>query len=185
MPTFGFAVAGLLIGHFLAYLLAVPDPDHRDLVLRDTGHVYLPTLGQVALILFAAAVVTVTGRAIGASRRADRARLTTLAGRLVVLQVGAFAIQEVAERLVARAPLGDLLSTRVLIVGVVAEAIVAVVAASLLHWWSRIASRIAQTLRSRAASPRPVPALALTVALGRPARLPILGSLSARAPPAG
>ena len=48
LPVFGFALAGLLVGHTLSYALALPDPLHRDLALEQTGHGYLPLAGQVA-----------------------------------------------------------------------------------------------------------------------------------------
>ena len=70
MPLFAFAVGGLLIGHAIAYLVAVPDPYHRDLVLQRTGHGYLPTFAELALVAVLAAAASVIGRAF---RRGDGA----------------------------------------------------------------------------------------------------------------
>jgi len=51
LPTFGLAMAGLVLGHVLAYLIAVPDPHHRAFVLQQTGHEYLPAMAEAALVL--------------------------------------------------------------------------------------------------------------------------------------
>ena len=50
LPTFGLAMAGLVLGHVLAYLIAVPDPHHRAFVLQRTGHEYLPAMAEAALV---------------------------------------------------------------------------------------------------------------------------------------
>ena len=41
-------MAGLVLGHVLAYLIAVPDPHHRAFVLQRTGHEYLPAMAEEA-----------------------------------------------------------------------------------------------------------------------------------------
>jgi hypothetical protein len=43
-PIFGTAAAGLVLGHALAYLIAIPDPHQRVFALQRTGHAYLPAL---------------------------------------------------------------------------------------------------------------------------------------------
>ena len=55
LPVFGSAAAGLLLGHALSYMLAIPDPYHRDVLLTRTGHGYLPAAAQATMILILAA----------------------------------------------------------------------------------------------------------------------------------
>jgi hypothetical protein len=105
--VFGFGVAGLLLGHAVSYLLAIPDPYHRDLALRDSGHGYLPELNEAAVILLLAGTATVGVRA-WSRRRTDRPeRFRPLVILLAAVQTGAFCGQEVLERLVAGRPLGS------------------------------------------------------------------------------
>jgi hypothetical protein len=161
LPVAGFAVAGLLLGHALSYAIAVPDPYHRDLLLQRTGHDYLPAFGQVALMLFVGAIAAVV---FGASRRrAESApdRFAPLAARLALVQVGAFGVQEVAERLLSGSGLHDLGHGHVVIVGVTAQIAVALAGAALLRWLVRASDRLGEILGSAFSLPRPVPAFAL------------------------
>ena len=162
LPVLGVAVAGLVVGHLLSYVIAVPDPYHRDLVLRRTGHGYLPVFGQAALMLFVAAIAMVI---IRTSRgRADREmRFVTLAARLALVQVGAFMLQEVAERLLSGSGLHDLGGGRTLLVGVAAQIAMALAGATLLRWLARTSDRLGEVLGSGFPIPRPVPAFALPV----------------------
>src|SRR4026208_715270 len=63
LPTFCFAFVGLIAGHLLSYLIAIPDAARRDAVLAESGHTYLHLAGDVAIVLAFAAVVTVGLRA--------------------------------------------------------------------------------------------------------------------------
>lgn len=165
LPVAGFAVAGLVLGHALSYAIAVPDPYHRDLLLQRTGHDYLPVFGQVALMLFLAGVAAVV---FGANRRRAEAttsqRFAPLATRLALVQVGAFIVQEVAERLFSGSGLHALGHGHVVIVGVAAQIAVALAGAALLRWLARASDRLGEALGSSAFSlPRAVPAFALPV----------------------
>jgi hypothetical protein len=183
MPLFGFAVAGLVLGHVLSYLIAIPDPHHRDLVLHRTGHGYLPALAQVAVILAIAAVATVVGRAF-ASRPAVRdGSCAALARRLAIVQVAAFGGQELLERLVAGAPLDDLVHGYVLLAGVTAQVVVALAGAALLRWLARVSDALAESSTPAHVLPRPAPVFAVTTSpepvRGRLFASPVRG----RAPP--
>lgn len=162
LPVLGFAVAGLVLGHALSYVIAVPDPYHRDLLLQRTGHDYLPVLGQATLMLFLAAIAAVVFRRSlrGAGRGEGFAQL---AGRLALVQVGAFVAQEVAERLLSGSGLHDLGYGHLLIVGVAAQIAMALAGAALLRWLARASDRLGETLGSAFSLPRPVPAFALPV----------------------
>jgi len=115
--VFGAAAAGLVLGHALAYLIAIPDPHERAFALQRAGHAYLPALDQVALMLAIAGVVAIVVRAFARRRDGATERFGRLATLLVVVQTSAFAGQEVLERLVSGSPLGDLLHSRILVNG--------------------------------------------------------------------
>ena len=104
LPTFGLAMAGLVLGHVLAYLIAVPDPHHRAFVLQRTGHEYLPAMAEAALVLALAGMAAVVIRAFAPGPRGGSERFSRLAGRLGLVQVLAFGGLEVVERIVAGAP---------------------------------------------------------------------------------
>jgi hypothetical protein len=86
-----------------------------------------------------------------------------LATRLAIVQVGAFAAQEMAERLLSGSGLHDLGHGDVLIVGVSTQIAVALVGAALLRWLARASDRLGELLRSGFRLPRPVPASALPI----------------------
>lgn len=162
LPMLGFAVGGLILGHLLSYVIAVPDPYHRDLLLQRTGHDYLPVFGQAALMLFLAAIAMVVFRT--SQRRAGHSEgFAHLAGRLALIQVGAFVAQELLERALSSSGLADLHDGRLLIVGVVAQIAIASAGAALLRWLARASDRLGEILGSAFSLPRPVPAFALPV----------------------
>lgn len=182
LPVLGFAVAGLVLGHALSYVIAMPDPHHRDLLLQRTGHDYLPVFGQAALMLFLAAIAMVVFRA--SRRGAGRAEgFAPLAGRLALVQVGAFMVQEVAERLLSGSGLHDLGQGHVLVVGVATQIAVAVAGAVLLRWLARASERLGEVLGSAIALPRPVPAFALPISADLASARVEIASHGQRAPP--
>ena len=124
----GVAAAGLLLGHWLTYLLDVPS-HARDQVLQATGHGYLTTAGRLAAVTAAASLAIVfLGRL---TRREPGAPFIAIAGRLAAVQISAFVAMEILERLGAGAPMHDL--TTILPVGVSAQAVVALAGAWLLR----------------------------------------------------
>ena len=143
LPVFGAAAAGLVLGHALAYLIAIPDPHERAFALQQAGHAYLPALDQAALMLAIAGVVAVVVRAFGGRPGGATERFDRLATLLVVVQTSAFAGQEVLERLVSGAPLGELAHDQILVIGVLVQVFVAIVAAAVLWLLARTSSRLA------------------------------------------
>ena len=162
LPTFGLAMAGLVLGHVLAYLIAVPDPHHRAFVLQRTGHEYLPTMAEAALVLALAGMAAVVIRAFAPGPWGGSERFPRLAGRLGLVQVLAFGGLEVVERIVAGAPLGDLASDHILVIGMAVQVVVALAGAALLRWLARTSTKLAETVVLRLSLPRPGPVLALT-----------------------
>ena len=180
---FGAAAAGLVLGHALAYLIAIPDPHERGFALQRAGHAYLPALDQAAMMLAIAGVAAVVVRAF--ARKGDGAteRFGRLASRLVLVQTFAFAGQEVLERLVSGAPLGELAHDQILVIGVLVQVLVAIVAAGVLWLLARTSSRLAATSLIRVRLPRDRSWLALPVTAGRPHALLFATTGSIRAPP--
>jgi len=183
LPAFGAAAAGLVLGHALAYLIAIPDPHERAFALQRAGHAYLPALDQAALMLAIAGVVAVVVRALARRRDVATERFGRLATLLVVVQTSAFAGQEVLERLVSGAPLGDLLHDRILVTGMIVQVLVAFVAAGGLWLLARTSSRLAATSLSHPGLTRERTVLALPVTERRPNALLFATAGSIRAPP--
>jgi hypothetical protein len=181
-PVFAFAVGGLLVGHTISYLVAVPDPYHRDLVLARTGHGYLPTVAELALVMVLAAAASVVGRTLRRGAGPEPA-FASIAVRLAALQVVAFAGQEVTERLVAHVPVAELVRDHVLVIGLATQVLVAVVGALILGLLSRAGATIAEIVRSRSTLPR----AALVAFVARPTLAPparhAVGAIAPRAPP--
>ena len=180
---FGAAAAGLLLGHALAYLIAIPDPHQRAFALQRAGHAYLPALDQAVMMLAIAGAVAVVVRAFARRRDGATERFGRLATLLVVVQTFAFAGQEVLERLVSNAPLGDLLHDRILVTGMIVQVLVAIVAAAVLWLLARTSSRLAATSVIRVRLPRNHSVLALSVIAVRPRALLFATAGSIRAPP--
>jgi hypothetical protein len=186
-PVFAVAAAGVLVGHWLTYALLLARPARREAVLSATGHGYLRLASVTVLVLILLALGSAVmcalderSDAIGASRAG---RIRRLFPRLWLLQGVTFAGMEVAERLVAGASLGDVLLGRVLLVGLLAQAVAAVVGALLLHVLHRAAAGLARLVGSpgTATAPRSIPSLAPR--LNGP-RSPLLaGAAGLRGPP--
>jgi hypothetical protein len=181
--VFGAAAAGLVLGHGLAYLIAIPDPHQRAFALQSAGHAYLPALDQAALMLAIAGVAAVVVRAF--ARRGDGAteRFGRLATLLAVVQTFAFAGQEVLERLVSGAPLGELAHDQILVIGVLVQVLVAIVAAGVLWLLAKTSSLLAATFEVRERLLRERTVLAPPVTAWRPHALVLATAGSIRAPP--
>lgn len=184
LPVFGFAAAGLLLGHALSYMLALPDPYHRDVVLTRTGHGYLPAAGQTAVILILAAVAAILARAWVNRAQGEPERFSSIAGTLAFVQIGAFAALEILERVVAGAPLGDLVRDHLLLIGIVAQAVVSLVGAALLSTFARTSARMVRAAMGRpVALPRPILVDALPAAPDHPLGRIVGSARDVRAPP--
>lgn len=180
--VFAFAAAGLVLGHALAYVLAVPDSHHRDLMLAQTGHDYLPAATQLAMILaFAGAAATAVHGIL--ARDTPSVGWPALAARLAIVQVSAFIGQEVVERIATGAPLADLVQEHLLLAGVVTQFVVALIGAALLRWLTRSAAHLADATVVAVASPRLVPAFALPATPDLPRPRIVERASAQRAPP--
>jgi hypothetical protein len=147
LSVVGLCLAGLIGGHAAGYALAVPDAQHRSMLVAQTGHGYLPSVSWVAVVLGLAALVA--GIASGYVRRptANEPRFRTVCARLVPAQAGAFVALEIFERLAAGASLGSF-SLRLVAVGVLAQVVVSLVVAMLLAGLRRVGSVLAGAERA-------------------------------------
>jgi hypothetical protein len=183
LPTFGFAMAGLVLGHVLAYLIAVPDPHQRSFVLQHTGHEYLPTMAEAALVLALAGIAAVVIRAFAPRSQRGSERFSRLAGRLGLVQVLAFGGLEIVERIFAESPLRHLASDHILVIGMAVQVVVAVVGAALLRWIARTSSKLAETISPRAPLPRAGAVLAVASSSWSPGTTASGSVGNVRAPP--
>jgi hypothetical protein len=174
----GVAAGGLLVGHWLTYLLEVPDAHARAGVLAASGHGYLGMAAQISAIVAAACIAMVfLGRL---TRRDPGLPFGSTATRLAVVQGSAFVAMEVLERLGAGAHLHDL--TSVLPVGLAAQALIAIAGTWVLRWVLRAADAAGSFATALAVNPRgPIVVLGTHTVAFPP--MPIVGTIGARGPP--
>ena len=181
----GAAGAGAVLGHALTYLLVVPAAGPRDALLASTGHSYWWAAVLVGAILGVASTGLVAVRHFTGGLRGEETMgpegIGRLAVQLGILQALIFALQEVVERLDVHAPLTTLLTGRLLVVGMLIQALVALALAFVLFFVARAAAAAGHALRRPAhARPSPLPRPAL---LARPPRIALAAAGGIRAPP--
>jgi hypothetical protein len=151
LPLTGVAVAGAVLGHMVAYVLAVPSPTVRVALLGATGHAYWTAAIAAGVVLGLASVGATLGRRFRAGLGSDRPQpdehLGRLAGQLAGFQLAIYLVQETLERLEAGIPLHALLDGRLLVTGVVVQAAIALVLAVLLKLAGRAAEAVGRALR--------------------------------------
>jgi hypothetical protein len=186
LPLTGVAVAGAVVGHMVAYLLAVPSPTVRVALLGATGHAYWTAAIAAATVLGLASLAATLRRrfrsGLLASRPPPAERLGRVAAQLAGFQVAIYLVQETLERLEAGIPAHALLDGRLLVTGVVVQTAIALVLAVLLTVVGRVAEAVGRALRPRPrrAEPTGLPVVDLVVAW--PSRL-LAAGLGSRAPP--
>jgi hypothetical protein len=186
LPLTGVAVAGAVVGHMVAYVLAVPSPTVRVALLGATGHAYWTAAIAAASVLGLTSLAATLGRGFRAGLLASHPqpgeRLGRVAGQLAGLQVAIYLVQETLERLEAGIPAHALLDGRLLVTGVVVQSAIALVLAVVLAAAGRVAEAAGRALRPppRRVQPTSPPLVELVVAW--PSRL-LAAGLGSRAPP--
>jgi hypothetical protein len=186
LPLTGVAVAGAVVGHMVAYVLAVPEPTVRVALLGATGHAYWTQAIAAAVVLGLASLAATLRRRFRAGLMSARPQpsehVGRLAGQLAGFQIAIYLVQEALERLEAGVPAHALLDGRLLAIGVLAQSAIAVVLAVLLAAAGQMAEAAGRALRPppRHAEPASPPVVDLVVAW--PSRLLAAGRGS-RAPP--
>lgn len=153
------AFAGLLIGHFISFLVVVPDAEVRHAVLEATGHgahgLFVPLAGGALLAaVIGAAAHQLCYRGPGGRRGP---RFVGLALGLWALQTGGFVALEVTERVLsAHAPL-ELLHEPTFLVGLLVQAAIALLGAVLLVLLSASVAALRRLLARPTSDPVPPP----------------------------
>ena len=187
LPLAGAAVAGAVVGHGLAYALAVPEPGRRLAVLAGSGHAYWSAAIAAAIVLGLVSLGATLARHFRAGlRTGDRPAgepLGRLAVRLALLQVTIYLVQELIERAAAGVPLGGPVDGRLLFTGIAVQLLVAAALALGLAWAGRVAEVAGRALRRRfLRRPDPRPARLRPTGWVRPASLLAAGQ-GGRSPP--
>ncbi len=178
----GMAGVGVLLAHWLAYVVAVPNAAVRSAVLAHTGHAYWGVAVKGASAFAVVAVAAMLARIVGWSLPGDGLRFGRLAVRLCVLQVGVFAAMEVAERVAAHVPVTtDLGATFALGIGL--QVLVALAGALLLVWLGGVAVRLVRAIRGSTLPVRRSPTLLGAPVLAYPPAVLAFGAAGLRGPP--
>jgi hypothetical protein len=186
LPLTGVAVAGAVVGHMVAYVLAVPSPTVRVALLGATGHAYWTAAIAAASVLGLASLAATLRRRFRAGLLASRPqpsdRLGRVAGQLAGFQLAIYLVQETLERLEAGIPAHALLDGRLLVTGVVVQTAIALALAVLLVAAGRVAEAAGRALRPRPRRVEPAGRPVVDLVAAWPSRLLAAGRGS-RAPP--
>jgi hypothetical protein len=137
----------MLLGHTIAYVIALPVADDRASVLDVSGHGYWSWATALAMVLFGWAVGAQVRQHFQAGRtHAGPPNTRGLARRLAVAQVALFLLLELTERAVSGEQLASLGEHHLLLIGVATQVVVAAALARLCSWLARAARRLGRWL---------------------------------------
>jgi hypothetical protein len=185
LPTTGIAVAGVVLGHWLAYIAADPHPAARTILLQETGHGYWTWAVKLAVVTGMAGAGTLALRTACRTAPPTESRAGSfawLAWRLSALQILAFTSMEIAERAIAGAPL-EALFGHLYLVGLAAQFLVACAGALVLLLLRRAVLEVIGRLREKV---RPEPGIDQPLRRATPFFLrprPELNATGVRGPP--
>jgi hypothetical protein len=149
----------MLLGHTIAYILAMPVADDRAGALNVSGHGYWSWATALGMLSFGWAVGGHVRQHFQAGRGHSGPPSTRgLGRRLAVAQVGLFLLLELTERALSGEPLASLGEHNLLLIGVITQVVVAAGLARLCSWLARAASRLGRWL-SGDAEPSPAEAM--------------------------
>ena len=185
LPLASMAGAGVVFGHWLTYVFAVPDAQVRTEILAASGHSYLLLAIKGAVVLGFVSFGTVFVRHLDAATRGEPTvadRVIALATRLSFVQLVAFTAMEVVERIAAGAPVAAMFGHHLFALGLAVQIVVAFAGAFVLLWFGWAAARVCQAIIARSTSrPAALPRWP-SLLLARP--VPVLdGAGGVRGPP--
>ena len=158
----GVAMAGVVVGHSLAYFTALPNASARAELLARTGHSYWTGAVLLALAVSAVAFARHIRDHVRLHLTEDVTEDATGQNHLLValwlaaMQVSAYAVIEVTERLASGYPIQQMFHSALPLIGVATQILVAFASTLLLRLLARAAEALAGTLaRSFAPSPSP------------------------------
>jgi hypothetical protein len=181
----GLAAAGVVVGHWVAYVAALPQASPRTSVLRASGHGYFLGAVKLGAVLGLSALGAVVIRQFVAVARSTRPALhpyTRVVSQLAILQVLGFTAMEVIERLAWHAPVAGMFGHHVFILGLAVQFLVASLGALVLLWLGRAAARAAVALLGRPRPATPVVRFFQRSRQQRPA-FALSGAAGVRGPP--
>jgi hypothetical protein len=185
LPLAAVASAGVVLGHWLSYLAAVPQAHLRHTLLADSGHSYWSWIVKLAVALgfagLGALVVRAANRRVGVPD-SPIAGFAWVLWRLAPVQIAAFTVMEIAERVVSGAPLPPLFG-RLYLTGIAVQFLVASVGAILLLWLARVVDQAVRWLFPRVRAPRASAPVLRPVETARVVLSPIAGAAGVRGPP--
>lgn len=185
-PLAGAAVGGVVLAHWLTYILAIPAAHLRADVLASSGHSYWVLAIKLAVVLALAGFGTLFLRHVGSRSRGmepEEEPFSLVAARLSILQVLAFTAMEVTERLMVGAPVAHLFHHRIFLMGLALQVIVSAAGALLLLWFARAGERVAETL-GRPPLPRPAAVRAIRIEFQTASPVDLVGGgVGLRGPP--
>jgi hypothetical protein len=148
------ATGAVVLGHQIAYLLAVPSGTERSFVLAGTGHAYLPTTTRLALLLAVAAAGGLFLRSL--TRPAEEPARGPLFRSLALAQAGMFVAMEIAERLATGAPIAGVFTHGILFLGIAVQLLLAFGLAAVVKLLFRAHEAAAGIGATSLPRPRPV-----------------------------
>jgi hypothetical protein len=185
LPLAGMAIVGVALGHWLSYLLAIPDAHLRAEVLAQSGHGYWTVAVKAAMVFGCVGVGTLLLRHLNAHMRGEPSiedRPAAVALRLALLQVAAFVAMEAVERTIAGEPVSQVFRHHIFLFGVALQVAVACLGTFVLLWFSRFAAKaclaIAAPRFDRSPTVQAVPGTAVALP-----RRPLGGGTGLRSPP--
>ena len=138
------ALAGIVAGHQASFFVASSDSAHRHALWESTGHGSWASVHAIVIALAAAVVIGFVGalvRSKGASRPPS-GRYRWALVRLAVMQVIGFTVVEVVERSNAGAGIAEVLSDRILLIGLAVQIVVAALACLVLFFISQVVAML-------------------------------------------
>ncbi len=154
----GLSAAGVVLAHSLAFLVTTPDHGERSQLLHATGHRYWPHFAALALGALVAGLLGFVADRVwgdGAERRLSTRRLYAFtAPRLLLLHLVGFLYLEAGERLAVHGSFEGLLQEPVVVIGLLVQAVVALVAGFLLVLFARVVDHLVSLLRRSVRPPK-------------------------------
>lgn len=151
------AAAGVLVAHWLAYLVTLPQTHLREATLAATGHGYwVEAVRLVVALAVCGLAALILSHLRGEGLPHERPRLSALVLRLAPIQCLAFLTVETIERIAAHAPLASVLTVRIAVLGLAVQILTACVGAVLLRVLDRAVAGVVAALRRRLPRPRAV-----------------------------
>jgi hypothetical protein len=176
--------AGVLCGHVLTYLLAIPDPVRRAAVLADTGHAWWAPAVLVGAVLAVGGILWVLAGRLSEAGGDPRGRDLAgwLAPRLAAWQIVLFTAIEVTERILTGHALSDLIRHEIVEHGVLAQVVVAVALTAVLWCLALTVELVCAAIDRPRLQPPARPVRLVRGAVELPPRH-LRGHLRTRAPP--